>query len=219
MNKSTPLNQLPSAASSTSFINEQQKQIITNAQAAIQNMNLPQNTQASSDIMNDEDPTIQELLNQINTPQGNHNIHNLQNPNNSIPNHNMQNSHGQGTIPPNILSQMAMQQNIQGFQNDYPGDNYNQQYNVPYLPTLQNTNILHQQPTQQGGVELFMNFFGDDIKIALIVLVVVIIVNFVPISGILGRYIAIDKIPYHDILLKGILAALLVIIIKKIVFK
>jgi hypothetical protein len=205
--------------------------MITNAQAAIQTMNLPQNTQASSDIMNDEDPTIQELLNQINTPQANQNIHNLQNPN-SIQTYNIQNALGQGgqggqggnisgsgTLPPNILSQMGMQQNIQGFQNEYPGDNYNQQYNMPYLPTLQNTNVPQQQPTQTGGLDLFLNFFGDDIKIALIVLVVVIVVNFVPISGMLGRYIAIDKIPYHDILLKGILAALLVIIIKKIVFK
>jgi hypothetical protein len=205
--------------------------MITNAQAAIQTMNLPQNTQASSDIMNDEDPTIQELLNQINTPQANQNIHNLQNPN-SIQTYNIQNALGQGgqggqggnisgsgTLPPNILSQMGMQQNIQGFQNEYPGDNYNQQYNMPYLPTLQNTNVPQQQPTQTGGLDLFLNFFGDDIKIALIVLVVVIVVNFVPISGMLGKYIAIDKIPYHDILLKGILAALLVIIIKKIVFK
>lgn len=229
MNKSTPLNQLPSATAQPSFINEQQKQMITNAQAAIQTMNLPQNTQTSADIINDDDPTIQELLNQINVPQngGNQNIQTLQQPAYQ-PNIQMGqmgqmsqmgqlNQMGQVNQLSHQISQPGTQntpsqQSIQGFQNDYTGD-YLQQY-ISMSNTNQQTPTI--TPPLSNNFELFLNFFGEDIKIALIVLMVVIIINFIPISGILGKYIAIDKIPYHDILLKGILAALLVTIIKKI---
>jgi hypothetical protein len=70
MNKSTPISQLPSAMQAqNTFVNDQQKQMIQNAQQAIQNINLPQNTQIQQDIVNDDDATIQEVLNHINSSQ------------------------------------------------------------------------------------------------------------------------------------------------------
>lgn len=199
MNKSTPISQLPSTLPQPSFVSDQQKQMITNAQAAIQTMNLPQNTQTSNDIVNDDDPTIQELLNQLN--QGN-----AQQP----------------------ATQQAPVQFPQMPSQVYPmlQNDFNEQFLLQ-----QQQNILQQQqpinPILPGVTpqsmtttfDFFFNFFADDIKIALIVFAVVVSIHFIPVSGILSKYIAIDKVPYHDVILKGLLAACLVIITKKVVFK
>ena len=68
MNKSTPLSQLPSQNSGGSFINDQQKQMFSQAQAAIQSSTFPQNTSLENNVTNtDEDPMVQELLNHFNT--------------------------------------------------------------------------------------------------------------------------------------------------------
>ena len=77
MNKSTPLSQLPSTPSQGNFVNDQQRQMITQAQQAIQTSTFPQNTQISSDIVNDDDPTIQEVLNQFNLPPSQPEIPNI----------------------------------------------------------------------------------------------------------------------------------------------
>jgi hypothetical protein len=73
--------------------------------------------------------------------------------------------------------------------------------------------------SQSHSFDMFMNFFAEDIKLALLVLVVVIASHFIPISAVLGRYIALDKIPYHDVLLRSVLAAVIVIVIRKFFIK
>lgn len=185
MNKSTPLSQLPGAAPQMiqqPFLNEQHKQMVNNAQAAIQNVSLPQNTQISADIANDDDATIQEVLNQINSSGS------------SIP----QSAPTQEYIP-----------NIQ------------QQYQQPLQQQLQYPTLLEQpiKPITNNSIDVLLNVFADDIKIAILVMVAFVVVNFIPITSILGRYVAIEKIPYHDILLKAMLAATIVLIIKRIALK
>jgi hypothetical protein len=208
MNKSTPISQLPSVMQAqNTFVNDQQKQMITNAQQAIQNINLPQNTQIQQDIINDDDVTIQEVLNHINSSQQQqqqpmHPPATQQHPN--------ANTYMQQEIP----DQQMMIQNLmnQGMMNQ----------------GMINQNLMNQGMMQQpslshhGGmsnIDMFFHMFADDIKIALLVLTLFMLTNFIPVGSILGRYIAVDKIPYHDIILKGLLCAVLFILTKKFVLK
>jgi len=194
MNKSTPISQLPSAMQAqNTFVNDQQKQMIQNAQQAIQNINLPQNTQIQQDIVNDDDATIQEVLNHINSSQ-----HQQQQQVHHAP-------------PPTTHS--------------IPDTNYQMDQQM-MIQNLMNQNMMNQmqQPSlsHQGGmsnIDMFFHMFADDIKIALLILTLFILVNFIPVGSILGRYIAVDKIPYHDIILKGLLCAVMFILTKKFVLK
>lgn len=209
MNKSTPLSQLPNSLPQTSFVNEQQKQMVTNAQNAIQTMHLPQNTQVSSDISTDDDATIQEVLNQINMSSTN-----------------LAQQVQQQQAPPNIM-QMQQQQQMQMPPMQPPPMNVPMDLSYVSQPNIDQLMMqMQQQPVQlpqkqspSNSFELFINFFADDLKMALLVFVVVIVVHFVPLSSILNKYIAIDKIPYHDVILKALLAAVAVIVVHKFIMK
>lgn len=200
MNKSTPLSQLPiNGTNPNTFVNEQQKQMITNAQQAIQNSNLPQNTQIHQEMMNDDDATIQEVLNHINSNQ-----------------QTQQTQYQQQHIP---------QPSMDGQSNIYQQQQQQQQID-PYV--LQNMMNMNQIPPQSShntligshsNIDMFFHIFADDIKLAILILSLFILVNFIPIGTTLGKYIAIDKIPYNDIILKGLLCAILFLFTKKMVVK
>ena len=194
MNKSTPISQLPSAMQAqNTFVNDQQKQMIQNAQQAIQNINLPQNTQIQQDIVNDDDATIQEVLNHINSSQQQQQqVHHVPPPptTHSIPDTNYQ------------MDQQMMIQNLM---------------NQNMMNQMQQPSLSHQ--VGMSNIDMFFHMFADDIKIALLILTLFILVNFIPVGSILGRYIAVDKIPYHDIILKGLLCAVMFILTKKFVLK
>lgn len=90
MNKSTPINQLPSSspqglggsgqnmgqsqgqsqgsAPQGQFINDQHRHLIAQAHTAAQNFTVPVNTQLGGEYARDEDTTIQETLRQLNNP-------------------------------------------------------------------------------------------------------------------------------------------------------
>ncbi len=210
MNKSTPLSQLPNAMQQqTSFVSDQQKQMITNAQQAINNISMPQNTQIPSDIINDDDATIQEVLNHINLSQS-------QQP--QMPQQQPQQVQQQ-QIP--LQKQMPMDMN------QYMSQQIQQPYDIDALNNqMVMQNLMQQMPQQQtiaahtgSSIEMFFHMFGDDLKLAILILTMIVLVHFIPIGSILGRYIAIDKIPYHDILLKALLASILVVLTKKLVVK
>lgn len=214
MSKSTPLSQLPSSLQGShqnqnTFVNDHQKQMITQQQQAVNSISMPQNTQLPQDIINDDDATIQEVLNHISQQSGG--------------------QQAQQTIPQNMVQ--PLQQNIaqepQGMsaydnmmlQNIMAGGSAFGLDDIPHNQkthglTGVNTNALH-----SSNLNMFMNVFADDIKLAILVLVLVVAVNFVQIGSILGKYIAIEKIPYHDILLKAILVAVLVVIFKRVIIK
>lgn len=62
----------------------------------------------------------------------------------------------------------------------------------------------------------WMNLFSNEFKLAGYVFMAVVIVHFIPFHKYLGKYIALEKIPYNEILLRAIAAALIVIIAQKI---
>lgn len=203
MNKSTPISQLPSAAPHPTFVNEQQKQMITNAQNAIQNIGMPQNTQIPTDIANDDDTTIQEVLNQIN--------------NSTAP--------PPQPPPPSHQEQMYIQQQYQQQlqQQLQQGAGFQQPPQQAIDPMILQGLLNQAAPvaaaSASSNVEMFFQMFGDDVKVAVLVMTMYILVHFVPLGSFLARYFAVDRIPYHDVLLKALLAALLVIVAKKLILK
>lgn len=221
MNKSTPLSQLPSTLQGTNpnqntFVTDQQKQIITQQQQAINSISMPQNTQLPQDIINDDDATIQEVLNHISSQSQGQSQSQMQGQSQPLQGQfqgNIQQSQANIGLPhqgSGMLSSNDIGFGTAGYDNMLLQNMLNQMPSQQ-LPHV-NTNAVH-----SSTIDMFMNVFADDIKLALLVLVMVIVVNFVPITTLLGRYIAIEKIPYHDILLKAILVAVLVVMLKRFI--
>jgi hypothetical protein len=200
MNKSTPINQLPLQQNPQNlFVNDQQRQIITQAQQAINNSTMPQNTQLSNEIISDDDNAIQDMLNNLNSSS--------QQPD---------------------LQYIQQQQQLQQQQDEYLARisamnnlNINQFAASPASQVYSNNLLLQQQQhvpkTTEGFVNQFTQLLTDDFKLAGIVFLVVIVVQFIPFHKYISKYIAIDKIPYHDVIFKGIMASLLVIIVNKLI--
>lgn len=212
MNKSTPIHQLPVGnGSGPGFINEQQKQMITQAQQAIGNMNLPQNTQIA-DIATEDDATIQEVLNQINGGGS------------TAPSVATQ----QQQIPAQLLQQQAIQQEIQQQQayalqqQQAYANQLQQQLEMSAMYNMQPQSVNMAAPASTGiasTLDQFFGMFADDLKLVVFVLGAAIIAQFVPLSTFLGKYIAIDKIPHHDVFVKAILTASLVLFAKRAMLK
>lgn len=59
-------------------------------------------------------------------------------------------------------------------------------------------------------------YFSEDLKLMAVVFFVVFAVHFIPLESIVGKYIAIEKIPYHDKLLRAIVIAVLVVVVKNL---
>lgn len=225
MNKSTPINQLPNAMQQTNtFVNDQQKQMITNAQQAINNIAMPQNTQMPQDIVNDDDATIQEVLNQINSssshqqapPSMQHMAQMQQVPQQMPP---TQPSVPSQQLPQSILDISSMGASLSsrdmGYGSQQAMDSYMMQ-NIINQAQTGGAPVGPIMPQSSSTIDIFVHMFADDIKLALLVFIVAVTAHFIPLGSLLGRYIALDKIPYHDLLLKALVVAVLVILLKKI---
>lgn len=213
MNKSTPISQLPNAnnnnAQTQNFVTDQQRQYISQAQNAISNSHMPQNTQLSADIINDDDVVVQDILNQINAPTDSSSQQN------EVSQQQMQQQQMQQQL---MLQQLQQQQNMASQQQLYQPNSQNQQAMLlaqmggygsnPYENIIQNA----------APVEFkdYLLHFADDLKLASFIFFIVILVHFVPLDKFLARYFAIEKLPYHDILLRAMMAAIFIIIIKKL---
>lgn len=67
MSKSTPITQLPMGNEAASmFVNDQQRQMVQQAQNAQQGFAQPQSSQMSSDVAEDDDAMLKEVFNSIN---------------------------------------------------------------------------------------------------------------------------------------------------------
>lgn len=184
MNKSTPLNQLQQSAQ-------------------------PAVPEKPSEILGEDEATIQEVLNQIN----------------------MQNASASQQMQQQIpqipqIPQLPTQSPQPTMQPQYPPQM--QQFpSAQDLYQLQQTGGMMPMPPPQnvpvssglGTIDMFMTLFADDVKLAVLVFGCVIVAHFIPASSILNKYIAIDKIPYHDVIIRAIICALLVIILKKLLVK
>ncbi len=163
MNKSTPINQLPSQ--------------------------MPPTPQQMPEILNEDDSVIQDVLNNLNTaPQPMQEINQQMTQDDILRMAALNNMNINQLLPPQQYTAAAMQQ-------------------IPYLnQTNPNNNFVK-----------FTQLFSNEFKLAGIVFLAVVVVHLLPVNNIIGKYIALEKIPYHDILLKAILVALAVIIIKKLI--
>ena len=198
MNKSTPISQLPNLNPQGNFINDQQRQMITQAQAAISQSTMPQNTQLSSDIINDDDPTIQEVLNQFNGAGSSQKQEIAQNF--------VQQNHLQQQ---QLLAQLQAQQAQQNYI-----ENMTQQMGA--LPPS-NQIIPSSSAISSEVLSGYMLNITDDLKAVALVFAIYVVVNFVPIESMITRYIALDKIPYHNIIIKALFAAILFMFLKKLI--
>lgn len=182
MSKSTPITQLPIAPQQQQiFVNDQQRQMVNQAQQAQQSFQMPQTTSASE--MQEDESTVLEVLNQLNN--------------------NVQSSMPQPPPPP-PMPQMQQQQQHQNM-----SDLWRDAYSV--IPEQQD-NMAVQEVSKPVNLVPFLN--NHDLMTAIYVVVAVIIVNFVPIDTLIGKYIAIDKIPFSSLALKAVLAGILVLLMQ-----
>lgn len=224
MNKSTPINQLPMSNGQNTFVNEQQRQMVLQAQNAINNLPLPQNTQQTPDIVSEDDATIQDVLNQINGGSGNHEGENGPMGMNMNMGHTLQ----QPAMPPQVMTpQMTPQMMSAPIMQQPPQPTFD-----PYMMGMGN-GFMGQFPPQpqvpvpaqskeaesDGSFLSFMSNIAEDVKLAAFVFVLFIAVNFVPAEKFLSRYFAIDKIPYYDIIVKALIAFIAVILLKKLIVR
>jgi hypothetical protein len=198
MNKSTPISQLPNTQN---FVNDQQRSMVTQAQQAIQNSTFPQNTQLSPDITNDDDPTIQEVLNQFNNNDQSQLL-----------------AQAQAQAQAQLLAQAQAQSQAQMQMQAQAQDQANQLYSQMQAQAQVQNNIIPQiippSSTILGG---YITNFTNDIKLVIAIFILYIVIEFLPIETVLGKYIAIDKIPYHKVLLRALLFAGLFIVLKKFI--
>jgi len=158
MSKSTPISQLPS--------------------------NIPNSSQG--DLMLDDDPTVQEVLNQFAQ---------------SASSTEQQQQYG------NITPQQYVPQSIQTPQMP-PQQMFNPSQNIDYvLPPPQ------MQYYQQSLPKSFK--FDMDIKNVLLVVAIVVVVQVVPIEAFVFKYVAVEHIPYSTILIKAATAGLLYFVAQK----
>lgn len=94
---------------------------------------------------------------------------------------------------------------------------------MPMPPMMPQPQMLQPMPTQPMPTALpistydkWMNLISSEFKLAGAIFAIVIIVQLVPFHKYISKYVAIEKIPYHEILLRAILASLSIIIIKKL---
>ena len=210
MNRSTPISTLQANANPATFVNDQQRQIVMQAQQAISNMTLPQNTQMNQNLdIADDDATIQEVLNQIQAGSSASQATNI------------------AQQAPQQQYEMPQQQQIQNVQ--VPNISYSSQPPQPtFAPNMvgNGANFIGQMPPQpspyldpesHNGILGSVGAVAQDVKLAAFVFILFIIVQFIPIEKFLLRYFAFDKIPYYQVILKALLAFVAVIVFKKFI--
>lgn len=209
MNRSTPINNLPQ----NTFVNDQQRQIVLQAQQAINNMQLPQNTQLTQpnfEVPNEDDAAIQEVLNQIQASTG-------------APTDTMQSSVPTHLQQPQLPSIPALPpQPTQYITGNHNQADTNANQTMPYMgqypPQPQqyiDGGLLSNRVPDQNSMMNSITAVANDVKLASFVFVLFILVQFVPVGNFLNKYIAIDKIPYYHIIVKALIAFVAVIVFKK----
>ena len=230
--RSTPINQLPNMNNQNTFVNDQQRNMVMQAQNAISQLQIPQNTQQPAE--NDEDDnTIQEVLNQIHSTGSQDNQYQqqlqqmqLQQQMQQLQQMQMQKDSIQQApqMPPQMMQQAAPQQMPQIIQ--MPQMTTQPQFDI--MAALSQTNgPAHSQPAastipdplegnNESGLFGIITSITEDVKFAAFIFVLFVVVHFIPIDKFLLKYFSIDRIPYYDILLKGLVAFVAVIVFRKV---
>ena len=208
MSKSTPISQLPAMSPSPQFnITDQQKNMINDAQFAIQNSSMPQNTSSSTDIINDSDVAIREVLNSIREetedPAATRPQPQLQ------PQHVTEKSNEDVLIARQVLQQLNNQKANQAAANPIA----NQQALIDAL-------MMNNSPIADSfNIKNMILSCADDIKLACIVFVSVFLAHFLPVHKLLEKYVDMTRIPHSKVVLRATVAAAIVVVTKKFVIK
>lgn len=233
MNKSTPLNQLPTLGHHGQFVNEQQKQMVMQAQSAVGSLPIPQNTQISNDATNDDDATIQEVLNQINGGNGGAVDEEMMSQHQQMLQEQAYHAHQaqlaqQAQQAQHAMQQQAMRQQQQLMMQSAPQsapqptfDPYQAGQFPPQPQPLAEGSSQAQSQFEQhdGSIFSFITGIAEDVKFAAFIFILFIVVHFIPIDKFLMRYFALDKIPYYDIVLKALVAFVVVVLLRKVIAK
>jgi hypothetical protein len=211
MSKSTPITQLPGTPPPITqqgppFINDHQKQMVTQAQQAAQMFTMPQNTQVSTDVTVDDDATIQEVLNELNIK--NEAFGSPQNrPQEQVQ---MMPDNRQSIPQPQFIEEMYPQQmqppvQMPSMQQHALGTDAN---TVPQINNEGNDNIVHKM----------YNVVLKDIKQIVILVVVFVGIQLIPVERFVYTYVAaLDKIPYSHVIIRALLAGVVAYILLKFV--
>lgn len=202
MNKSTPLNRLPTTipqpamggfgSDAPAFVNDEQKHMVTQAQQAVQDFPLPQNTSidASKELENqpsdnETDETIQEVLNGLNQPYNDADDHQQQEP-----------------------------------QEEEEEEGYDQEEGIDY-PYEQRQDTL-EQPVENNEtphpkmMTSLIGMFIKDVKLIVIACLAFLFAQFVPIEQIISIYPIFEKFPYSNFILRSLLSSILVYVCIKL---
>jgi hypothetical protein len=202
MSKSTPLNALPTAnvnpiaqpTPAPGFVNDTQRQMVMQAQQAAQGFQLPQ---SSNDVIVDDDATINDVLNQFN---GN---------NAQTENH---------LVPPQLQTQPALLQtqptqgyNLMETMTNDPSAMYGNQMSGFQQPNINMMESLAQHSNIENN-----GFLNDpELKIALYAIGVFFIVSVLPVDTFINRYVALQKVPYSNVLVRALLAGIVIYLLAK----
>lgn len=201
-NKSTPLAQLPSSQQQqqlqtppNNFVNDQHRQLVTQAHSAVQNFVMPVNTQLGGEYSKDEDAVIQDTLMHLNGVSD--------------------------SAPPPIIKQLAPLQSQTEL--NYPSPVNAPLNQGPASPSpaassspgvaqnsqdMLNTSFNH---SQHAPVLSWWSCVGDndDLKMALLVALITVALCVLPIDRLIQEYVpyAISQITYVDLFGKASIAA------------
>lgn len=200
--KSTPIHQLPpfqqhQQQQQSTFINDQHRQIVSQAQDAVSNFSLPTNSQMQSD-MQEDDVTIREVLQQIGGASA------QQQPPSAVP------QHPPPQPPPQMVAVQQQQQPPIQQAAAWAAP-------LPYQPHPASEDAFMfmamqqqggSQQSQQGGL-LNRIFFSSEARSAWLVAALYVAVALLPVEGLLGRYAAVtERFPHAGLALRAALIAL-----------
>lgn len=167
-------------------------------------------------LAGDDDATIQEVLNQITGGSG------APTPPHPPPQQQVPIQNVQPIQPPRMQIPPAM----------YPSQNMNQNAMMDPMQLLQmmqeqppsiaagpNTQPSSQQTPQNNVFNILMFALTEDFKLATIIFVAYVVIQFIPITKLLEKYFSLEKIPYSNILIKGAIASVVIVLAKKALMK
>lgn len=218
MNKSTPINLLPSAQQSGGqapgqgqgqFINEQHRNLIAQAHNAAQNFTVPINTQLGGEYARDEDTTIQETLRHLNNSEPSkpkiQQLPPIQAMSSPIiqaqpqtQTHMQHQGQGQAYAPPTSSNQM---QSMYGSPNIQGMDMFGTNQAGP--------NMSHSTVQESSGMWWFLGDL-EDLKLAGVVVFLTLALAMLPISKAVQMYLpsALGTLPNADLVTRAILTGI-----------
>lgn len=204
MNKSTPLTQLPTSQSQQQqpqFVNDQHRQLITQAHTAAQNFTMPVNTQLGGDYSREEDATIQETLMHLNGSDSS------AHPTSAIqqlpPLSQPSSSHTPSAMPTPMSAPLPMPMPMSS---PMP---------MP-MPTSGNMSMpmtSYAYPHANQALEPWWSFMGDsaELKLVAIVILITLALSLVPFERLVVDYLPsmISKLPYSEVVGRALAAGAL----------